>query len=318
MMRIHREPLIALLALSVAGCGDDSTTNTGGGGGPPTVHSSWAGTWQITTQPSTALGSGIEVNVERICGGTRVEDLLDLAAIFDGLGTTTCTGTWTDTVADVQCVILVSVEGCTATATINLDATRSGETFAGTQSAVIDVQPAECGPSGQISLDFVGQRLDSDQFGCGSHFAPGVPASWGGTWNVTETPVGVRASGGTLVCPGATADQLFYDPSSFTGSTTGGFTDTSAEVFASWSELQGACLALTTDRIQITRTGDSVTGTRDRAIRIVGDPNQGGKCADLQTLSWQIAGTRVSTDIGGCPPGALPLRDWRSADFRFF
>lgn len=213
---------------------------------------------------------------------------------------------------------IVSIEGCTATATITLDATRSGDTFAGTQSAVIDIQPSECGPSEQISFDFMAERLDTDQFGCGSNLAPGVPASWGGTWNVTETAVGVRAGGGTLVCPGATADQLFYDPFSFTGSTTGGFTDASAAVFASWSEVQGACLALTTDRIQITRTGDSVTGTRDREIRIIGDPNQGEKCADLQTLSWQIAGTRVSTDVGGCPPGALRLLEWKPADFRFF
>jgi hypothetical protein len=316
MIRIHREPLIAFLALSIAGCGDDSTTNTGGGGAP-TVHPSWGGTWQLTTQPSTTLGPAIEVNVTRVCGGISVVDLLGLAEIFDGIGTTTCTGTWTDTVADVQCVIVASIEGCTATATVNLDATRSGDTFAGTQSAVIDIQPSECGPSEQISLEFVAERWDTEQFGCGSNLAPGVPASWGGTWNVTETPVGLRASGGTLVCPGTTADQVFYDPS-FGASTTGGFTDTSAEVFATWSEVQGQCLALVTDRIEVTRTGDSVTGTRDRVIRIIPDPNQIAKCTGLQTLSWQITGTRVSTDVGGCPPGAFPLRPWRSADFRFF
>ena len=317
MMRIHRAMLVPaslLLVLSIAGCGDDSGTNPGPNGGSLEIPASWSGTWQITVQPTTRGGGDTHVEIQTLCAGTSLEELFsDLAEI--GLASFGCTGTWNDTAADVQCTASVSYEGCTVTMTMDLDLTRTGDTFTGTQITSVTSEPLGCaGPDEFESVTVTGRRLSTEQFGCGEGLSYTAPASWGGWWSITRIPAGGRPEGGTLVCPDESTPYDVFYPSQGGVSTTGGFTDGSAEVFGSWTEVQGTCLWLYTEKISVTRTGGTLAGTVEQTVHVIGDPNQGGECSDIQQTSYTLNGTRMSEDTTGCGPftaAGLDLRRLR-------
>ena len=147
-------PLTLLLGLSIAGCSsDDSGTNPPPGGGDNiTVPASWGGTWQITTRPITPItrGESIEIGIEPLCAGMSVTDLFgDLGDM--GMGTVTCEGSWTDAAANFTCTSTFSYPGCSFTATMTLNVTRSGDQMTGTQSVTTTTSGTKCGNSTQTS-----------------------------------------------------------------------------------------------------------------------------------------------------------------------
>jgi hypothetical protein len=63
----------------------------------------------------------------------------------------------------------------------------------------------------------------------------------------------------------------------------------------------GKCLDVYIDKFDLTRNGDTISGTKTRTIRTIDDPEGGGgSCSGIQEFPYDIGGSRVSTDTKGC------------------
>jgi hypothetical protein len=331
-MRVFRSarrwPILAAvlpLALLTASCGDDdSPTGTGGGtgGGAVTVPASWGGTWQITTTP-TAPGPGPrggggqpEVGIVPICAGLTVEDLLGIPSEIEGLVDLTCSGTWNDTLADVTCTGDGAFSTCTFTVTVELDLVKSGEEFTGTQTISINFDATCEIPDLMETIDLTARRLDTSQFACDPTLDDSLPASWGGIWDLTITASG--RGGPTLLCPGENVRDVLFSDVFVDMEVVGGFTDSVGQIVGAYGETIGPCEVLTLITYDLTRNGNTITGTGNETVYTVPDPNQtgGGECSGVTSTDYDITGTRTSPDISGCealaPP---PIRLPRAADF---
>lgn len=299
--------LVTTLAITlVAGCGDDNPgTGPGGPGADITIPASWGGTWQITSTLTAARAGVSDTSIDQLCAGISVQELFD--GLLDDLGVPidlACTGSWNDSRADVTCTASGTVETCAFTATLRLDVTRTGDSFVGTQSITLTAG-SPCDTTETLSVDVLGERLETDQFGCGDNLAYETPNEWAGVWSVVYTPVRTRG-GGTLVCPSAPPGELFF-PGNFEVSTTGGFDGIDAEVFASWNEAGELCTELVTHRVrvQMNQDGQSFSGTSRENRYFVG----GGTCVGGTESDFTVTGTRTSTDISACGRRPLPAGD---------
>jgi hypothetical protein len=312
-----------VLMLLPAGCSDDdSPTGTGGGGtgGTATIPASWGGTWQITSTPAPApgpfRGSSADASIVPLCAGLPVDELMGTPDGFPDLDMT-CTGTWTDQAVDVTCTGSYEVEGCTFSFSSTLRLNRNGETFSGTQSVTFSTS-GTCGTTEETTTDDLeGIRLDTSQFGCGTNLDRAVPASWGGTWSIVETP-GRGGGSEVLMCPDWDIEDIFFEGQS--ADAVGGFTDTVAQVFGSSTSPAGDCLEIRTQQFDLVRSGDTITGTHTTTIYTVEDPSGtgGSGCTGEVTETFDVAGTRTSTDVSGCTPfvNVRSLSEASADDFR--
>ncbi|MEZ5063399.1 MAG: hypothetical protein R3B81_01630 [bacterium] len=309
---------VAVAALSLAGCGKDETTNPNPTENQ-TIPASWGGTWQVTSTPTTTArgGSQSDVTFSQLCAGTPVLDILgDVDPKFGAIDFD-CSGDWNDASVNITCSGSGSFSTCTYQVSFSLNATRTGDTFTGTQTFQATFSP-DCQTSDiSESYDITGVRVANDQFACDTDLADTLPASWAGIWDINVTPQGGRGSV-DLLCEGDTVWDAFAD-GDYSAEIAGGFTDTSAEAFVSTSTLEGSCFTVRTNRFAITRDGDSMTGTQTETIYSVPDPGSpGAECGSPTTTVYDIAGTRISTDTSACSGASAYLPAPRNTRAIFF
>jgi hypothetical protein len=310
--------LLPLAFLSVVGCGDDDDGGTGPGGGGPaiTVPASWGGTWAVTStdvSPSPR-GGATDISIDPLCGGITLDEVFDFDSLVEGFDVDfVCTGTWDDARADVTCTgsYTISEEGytCTITYTLDLDVSRAGDTFTGTQTMTIAYEGDCESPTENYAQAIEGLRLDTSQATCGN-FERAVPVAWGGTWEITDTPDRGGNTFEQLICPGEDINDLFFgSEQNFSNfESAGGFTDTGAEVFGSYTADLGNCIELRVIRFTLDRTGEAFSGSRVQETITVDAPNGSGGCSGETTESSTITADRLSDDVSACTGGATEAR----------
>lgn len=310
--------LLALVPLS--GCGDDDDGPTGpgggGGGGGITVPAAWTGTWQITGT-ATTRGGEVSVGIVNLCAGVSAIDVFINPDELEEFGVTnlqrSCSGTWNDSVINVTCTGTATISDeelgtCTATVTNSVNATRTGNTFAGTSSFSIVVEGEECNfPFSEMETENITAELLNDGGTiCNASALDVIPQSWGGQWTVSEIEQGEfdRAGGGEsiVMCPGEDANNTFFGGELGEGDALeAGFTDTAAQIVGSTYVESSPCNQEITTIFDLTRTGDSITGTRTQ-IRVY-NQGQGGTCeldGQVEVTVYDVMATRTSTDTSAC------------------
>jgi hypothetical protein len=209
-------PFALLAVVALTGCSDDESPTGTNGSSNITVPQAWAGTWQVVTSPvapGPGRGNAADVSVDPLCGGLSAEELFGPP---DELGefNFNCTGSWTDNAIDVTCTgngtFDVIEFQCTFTFTSRVQVTRNGDSFSGTQSMTVDFDDECLAPDIMEETTIDGVRLDTEQFGCDSNLDEMLPTSWGGLWNIIETPSGGRGGEPQYLCPGFYADEVLF------------------------------------------------------------------------------------------------------------
>lgn len=314
--------LLSLVPLSGCGDDDDNMTGTGGSGGGGggggggsniTVPAAWAGSWQITGT-STTRGGDVSVNVLSLCSGVAAVDVFIDADDLAQFGVTdlerSCSGTWTDSAINVTCTGTATITDskigtCMATITTTVNATRSGGTFDGTSTFTLVFTGNECNfPSTEMESETISAELLNDGATiCDASALDVIPASWGGVWDISESEQGGNgrsARGGVLLCPGESANQGFFDGNiSLDEELEAGFTDTAAQLTGRYFPFSFPCNEDVTITYDLTRNGDSITGTRTEIRVYSGEP----PCeldGQVDITVYDVMGTRTSTDTGAC------------------
>jgi len=171
----HLRSLLALLALAVmavVGCGDGDGGGNGNPAGPAVFPASWAGVWDLEgTVTICDTDSIVDTIAERdtICTGEAFEFDLEEGFVLD------CTGTITDTHADIECTGTFTFGGATCMGTVQVTATRNNDEFTSMITANVT-----CTGSGEVPPDFclhqeiTATRVSLSQPGCDG----GSPAPW--------------------------------------------------------------------------------------------------------------------------------------------
>jgi len=316
---------LAMLGLILA-CSDDDKDNGGGGPGNGTttiiVPSAWGGTWFIESTQSTDRGQPIEVQALVICPG---ENAIDAFNFFEGGAPmdVTCTGSMGSATSDFTCTATFAVnDTCTATSTVHFMASGPGtsDEITGTVTFT-DVYSGQCEGAENDTTEstFIATRFDGDLPGCGV-FEDTMPTSWGGHWDVIFTEVDCEADTAIaepdttldeLFCPGVPAAEFF--PFEFRQAIpqvrqpegafyNGGFTETSADFFIAVAAVnEFGCDTAMTARFEVTRDGDSFTGTITVLYRVLG--GEAPECEPYtECLKARVEGRRVDIDTSECVP----------------
>jgi hypothetical protein len=152
--------------LLFAGCGDDGDEGTGpgDGGGSAQIPASWAGEWSITTTVRDCTSGAVidtDMTTEILCANE------DFSVEDDASNDVPCTGTISDTAIDVNCTYSADVPGCSVSITIDMDGTRSADSFTITGTATRTFSGADCGSGSDCqSWEITGTRISTSQTGC--------------------------------------------------------------------------------------------------------------------------------------------------------
>jgi len=142
----------------------------------PEIPSAWSGIWEMSV---TERDCGSEVILDSwtesdtLCAG----DAFAFEEVPGGLSPE-CIGSVDDTALDFSCTASQEVfTGCTATITVTLQATRTGETMAGDVTFDV-VYTGLCPLPDQCTVqDYTGTRVAAAPAECAQ--VPAVTASWG-------------------------------------------------------------------------------------------------------------------------------------------
>jgi hypothetical protein len=144
-----------------------------------------------------------------------------------------------------------------------------------------------------------------------------IPVSWGGIWLIdgeerecgTDTLLDTYTDDPDTLCPGPYTEE---------GDCSGTVTDTDADFTCSSSfEVVPGCTATTTTIIQVTRTGDTYSGTTQFSITYVEDTP--GDClgAEDECSYENISADRTSTDTSSCTSMPVLPDTWGALKARY-
>jgi hypothetical protein len=179
----RRAPFVAFLAFLVLA----SASAAAQAAGPALFHGPRPSPFDTITLPPAWSGIWSYSDTTYACGNptptyssSGLDTLCAGQDVLGGSGSTyNCTGSFTDTDGNVTCTAVdTAFTGCSYTVTINIVATRSGDTYTSTTTTTTTWSPASC--AGVANSCYVtnshGTRTGPQPPNCGT---PVVPLTWG-------------------------------------------------------------------------------------------------------------------------------------------